>query len=368
MPRRGENIYKRKDNRWEGRCLKGYNDLGKPQFYYVYAKTYREVKQKLTDKKQLIEKNEIKNKKNLGGLCDEWLLLKRSKIKESSFVKYYTIINKHIKPVLGSYSLSRLDTLIIEEFSHSMLIKGLSEKTVKDVLIILKSILTYSKRTGCELKNNIDIIFPREKINEIRVLSLDEQTVLINYLMINIDNVKFGILISLLTGIRIGELCALKWSDISVETGLISISSTMQRLKIVNGHSDKKTRICITEPKSYKSKRVIPLTPYGIKLCEMMRVTDNNAYILTGKADKYIEPRLLQYRFSRYIHECGINDAHFHALRHTFATRCIEVGFDIKSLSEILGHSSVKVTLDRYVHSSMELKRKNMIKLSEIGF
>lgn len=210
----------------------------------------------------------------------------------------------------------------------------------------------------------MDIIYPRETHRELRVLSIEEQNRFIEYLLHDMDECKFGVLLSLLTGLRIGELCALRWQDISLNNRTIRVCSTMQRIKNLDHNSDGRTKIIISEPKSEHSIRIIPLTDLAVKLCERCKGLPE-AYVLTGKADRYIEPRTLQYRFQSYARDCELENLHFHVLRHTFATRCVEVGFEIKSLSEILGHSSPQITLERYVHSSLELKRSNMEKLSQ---
>lgn len=180
------------------------------------------------------------------------------------------------------------------------------------------------------------------------------------------DECKFGVLLALLTGIRIGEICALRWENISLKDNTIKISSTMQRLKDIDLSRTSKTKIVIASPKSSTSTRTIPLSNYAAELCAKMKPSNSTAFILTGTCN-YMEPRTLQYRMSKYTRICGLEGVHFHTLRHTFATRCVEVGFEIKSLSEILGHSNTTITLDRYVHSSMELKRDNMNKLSAVG-
>ena len=142
----------------------------------------------------------------------------------------------------------------------------------------------------------------------------------------------------------------------------------MQRLKSFEENSGAKTKVIISDTKSTSSNRMIPLTDYAVSLCRQMQCNDPDCFVLTKDPIKYLEPRTLQYRLGKYTAACGLTDVHFHVLRHTFATRCVEVGFEIKSLSEILGHSSSQVTLDRYVHPSLELKRVNMEKLSAIGF
>ena len=171
-----------------------------------------------------------------------------------------------------------------------------------------------------------------------------------------------GIYLCLFTGIRVGELCALTWDDISLENNMIHIHRTMQRIQTPD--SERKTAILIAKPKSQCSIRDIPIA--GALREKLVQQAVKEGYVLTGNKTNYIEPRTMQNRFKAIVERCGIQDVHFHTLRHTFATRCIEVGFDVKSLSEILGHANVSITLNRYVHPSMELKQKNMDKLSKL--
>ena len=369
MSRRCENIYKRKDNRFEGRYIKGYDLSGKAKFGYVYGKTYKETKEKLIAFKANPQKQITNSRKPIGAFCDEWLILKRSRVKESTYVKYYTTINNHLKPAFGKYLPQNLSTVVIEEYSYELLTgdEPLSPKTVKDILIVLSSVIKYIKKSSGLNLQDIEIVYPKEKQNEMRVLTKEEQQRFVNFLLSDMDSVKFSILFALLTGLRIGEVCALKWSDISLEHRCVTVRETMQRLQIVGKETDEKTHIVVGDAKSDASVRMIPLNNTAYRLCERMIVSNKDAYILTGTAHKYLEPRALQYRLGKYTDACGLEGVHFHTLRHTFATRCVEVGFEIKSLSEILGHSSVTITLNRYVHSSFELKRTNMEKLEVIG-
>lgn len=174
----------------------------------------------------------------------------------------------------------------------------------------------------------------------------------------------FGTLLTLMTGLRIGELCALQSKDNSLEEKTLRVSKTMQRIK--NQDSHPKTKVVVTSPKSEKSNRIIPLSDWLVLLCKKMLSSDSEAYLLSACADLIVEPRIMQNEVKKYGKACGIDNLHFHKLRHTFATRCVEENFDIKSLSEILGHQSVQITLERYVHSSMEFKRSNMEKMNKI--
>ena len=367
MARRGENIYKRKDNRWEGRYIKGYNSTGKAQFGYVYAKTYRDVREKLTAAKQAGASKPMTGGKDFSFFCDEWLLLSRNRVKASTYVKYSNTVSRHLKPGLGSYLPQNLDTVAVEGFSNRLLMDGLSAKTVRDILAVLKAVLKHCRRQLGPGFPDIEVVYPKERRQEMRVLSLEEQQRFVHYLMSDMDQAKFGTLLALLTGMRIGEVCALKWKNISVTDRVIHISSTMQRLQTLDKTADTKTKVTVGEAKSHTSQRVIPLNGSALELCRKMLVFNEEAYVLTGDPVRYLEPRALQYRLAKYTDACGLKGVHFHTLRHTFATRCVEVGFDIKSLSEILGHASAKVTLDRYVHSSLDLKRANMDKLAAVG-
>lgn len=190
---------------------------------------------------------------------------------------------------------------------------------------------------------------------EMRVLSVEEQNKLILYLLTDMDNYKFGTLFALMTGLRIGEVCALRCGDISLKEKTVTVRETMRRVKNLDGGT--KTKIIFTKPKTNTSARVVPLTKAAFELCrEHMNRANPGAFFLTGSEGKYIEPRTLQYKIKEYGTACDIENIHFHALRHTFATRCVEVGFEIKSLSEVLGHATPRITLERYVHSSIEFR------------
>lgn len=378
MAKKGTNIYKRKDGRWEARYIKEYDASGKGKYGYVYGRTYKEAREKQLQAQASIsnrQKNGGNDKQRFAEYCQEWLLLNRSRVKRSTYVKYHNIVNNHIIPQLGQRVPQSLDTVLLETFSNTLLKEGsvcggkpLSPKTVRDILTVLHSILRYTNKQMGNGMGNIEFIYPKEKKKEMRVLSREEQSQLVQYLLLKMDPCKFGILLALMTGLRIGEICALRWENISLLDQSIQVGNTMQRLQVLNSLSGSKTEVIVGEPKSETSRRVIPLTKDALELCEKMDPKCPSAFVLTGQSHRFMEPRTLQYRLAKYVAECGLDDLNFHALRHTFATRCVEVNFEIKSLSEILGHSSVQVTLDRYVHSSMELKRENMSKLPAIGF
>lgn len=371
MPRKGENIYKRKDGRWEGRYILFHDAGHKAKYAYVYGKTYGEVKRKMTEEKRKDKKVNSPPNQSLtyNELLDIWLRSTQLNTKESTRARYTHLINTHIKPELGLYLLSQLSTEIIEAFIEQQLIGGrldkrggLSPKTVTDILTIVKSTIEYARYKDIPTICNLSKLSVKKKEKEMRVLSQTEQDSLTKVLVNEMDRYKFGVLLSLYTGIRIGELCALQWEDFCVPQTTLKIRKTMQRIQDLGNGSIAKTKIVITEPKSQCSVREIPLPSFIIDIAKPF-ISNPKAYILTGN-DRYVEPRTMQNRFKSYVNESGIDDANFHALRHTFATRCVEVGFEIKSLSEVLGHANVNITLNRYVHSSFELKYSNMNKLN----
>ena len=368
MPRQGENIYKRKDGRWEARILRGHNENGKALYAYFYGRTYKEAKDKifaslnfgLTNiKEEMVASSLFEN------VLDSWLEKTKVRIKESSYAKYYNLINKHIKPSLGEYSLSEIRNTVINAFIRDKLKNGkLSEKTVKDIIAVIKSVLQFAKDEGWLSDAVINIDIPRERVKEMRVLTKDEQASLEKYLCIDINESKLGVLVCMYTGLRIGEICSLKWSDISLNENTLTVSRTMQRMQTFDNGSLSKTKVLVTNPKSACSSRTIPLPDCLIDKLRQFCPSVSNAYLLTSDTERYIEPRTYQNRFKSYVQASGIRNANFHSMRHTFATRCVEVGFEIKSLSQILGHANVNITLNRYVHPSFDLKRSNMNKLN----
>ena len=270
------------------------------------------------------------------------------------------MLEKHIKPGLGGCFAQGITTGMVDDFSNKLLTEGLAVKTVHDILVVLHGILKYTAAQFPGVLQAVEINYPKENRREMRVLTREEQNRFAAFLLNDTDFCKFGTLLMLLSGIRIGELCALKWGNINLAERTIRISATLQRLHNADINAQ------IGSPKSDNSARVIPLTEYALTLCRRFQADNPEAYILTG-TEKLMEPRALQYRIEKYTRECGLEGVHAHTLRHTFATRAVEVGFEIKSLSEVLGHANTTVTLERYVHSSMELKRTNMEKLKAVG-
>ena len=361
MARHGENIYKRKDGRWEGRYIKGYDAEGKSIPGYVYGKSYKEAKEKLTfakvNAKEKIKR--ISSDMTVSDWFDKWLDSQK-RIKRSSYTTYSSNINKHIKKKLGKIKLKLLTEEHIQNFIDD-LSKELAAKSVRSVFSILKLGLTdaYEKNLSVELCRKIKL--PKVKRKEVKVFTKTEQKAIEQFIEQSVHPNDIGILICFYTGIRIGELCALDHNDIDLKRGVISIQHTLYRVKSEKGN--KKTELRISTPKSESSIRDIPLPKF---LIAKLSAFENGSGFLIQKNGKFIETNVYARRYKKILEELEIPYRKFHATRHTFATRALEIGMDIKTLSEILGHSSPTVTLNLYSHSLPEHKKKEMDRLGKL--
>ncbi|MDE5557628.1 MAG: site-specific integrase [Ruminococcus sp.] len=357
MAKKGINIYKRSDGRWEGRYKNGFRDDGKPKYRSVYAKTYSEVKEKLLKLKATEQENITPCSLTVEILLNEWLNMKKLSVKESTIANYVFKINRHLKPFFSGLKFSLLSPKIVYDFIAEKKSEGLSTKYISDMIVILKSMAKYTAKTYHCTNEIADVEPPKTTKRELKLYSEDEQKILKSALMKEINPTKLGILLCLFSGIRIGELCALKWNDIDLSNGLLHVTKTCQRIKRSNS-----TKIVITSPKSASSSRSIPLPEFLLNILREFTPSDNNSYFLSG-SEKIVEPRTMQYRFKSVLKKANLPSMNFHSLRHIFATNCIEIGFDVKTLSEILGHGSTGITLNLYVHSSMYRKRECMERL-----
>lgn len=375
MSRRGENIHKRKDGRWEGR-LPIFDEENKIiKYQSVYAHSYKEVKLLMKQKQQqdpCQTKKEHTQITTMQILCKQWLQEIQAFVKQSTYARYKQIVNKHILPQLDSLDVSKITNEQISLFIRNKITNGrldgkggLSPKTIQDIFTILKQILSYGYKKGYTPILDYDFIKLKAEQNHFSVFSISEQTKLVLYLRNNLLLETLGILLCLYTGIRIGELCALTWNDIDMQNSVLHINKTLQRIQNTDKNINSKTRIVIDKPKSNKSIRDIPIPKFLWKLLYIHSQNySKEAYFLTGKINQYTEPRVMQYKFKTHLEKAELADRNIHALRHTFATRAIEQKMDVKTLSEILGHSSVKFTLERYVYSSYDLKVQSMEKMA----
>lgn len=373
MARKGDNIYLRNTGKWEGRYIKGRTEDGSIRYGYVSGATYDEVYIRRKEaanlygakEKEIIDPN---RKLLFSTISKEWLKERGLFLKESSIAKYRNILNCYLFPEFGDRYVTDIKKedlqryLIKQPTSGGMRGKGLSPQVIKSIVFVFQSVSEYAHNARNLEVVSFGKVAMKDHKKPLRVLSVNEQYKLEQCLLSEINGAGLGIMLCLYTGIRLGELCALKWEDISFANRKLDIRATMTRIQMP-GDPKHKTRVIVTPPKSVSSMREIPIPSDMIRLLEG-RDSQKDTYFLTGCRKDYMEPRTMENHFKAVIDMCGIENANFHALRHTFATRCIERGFDVKSLSEILGHASVKITLDRYVHPTMELKQKNMEKLS----
>ncbi len=316
------------------------------------------------------------NAVTLGEYAQKWLDSLKWQIKESSYIKYWNLLNTYIIPELGNMQWYTLNRGTVELFVSRLLSvggqkkSGLSSRTVSDVMAVLRRVFRYAADCGAAMPFNISSITVKKESKEMRILTEAEGRKLYRYLRGNLNDRNIGLLICLFTGLRLGEICALRWEDISFSEHTIYVHQAMQRIQIKDDGTGKaeagrRTKIIITPPKSRSSVRKIPMTAELAMLLSAYR-GNRRGYVLTGRTDSCVEPRTMERHFKKVLEKAGLENVNFHALRHTFATRCVEMEFDVKSLSEILGHANVNITLNRYVHPTMELKRRNMQKLSAL--
>ena len=292
-----------------------------------------------------------------------WLLEKKEYIKESTYANYSNNIFNHIIPKLGNYYLNELNHKIIQDFLLELSKNGrkdnnggLAEKTIKDITIIIKG--SIKKGINEDKIKHIELTFNYPKDNtekKLYVLTKREQNRITNYVLKNINSRNIGLLISLYSGIRIGELCALRWEDVDFKKSCLTINKTIQRIYIKD--KDKNiSKVIITTPKTKNANREIPINKDFLEILKKVK-SDKKHYILTGN-DKYIEPRTYRKYFNKVLDKLKIKHFNFHSLRHTFATNCISLGVDYKTVSELLGHANVNITLNLYVHPRYSQKKK----------
>ena len=388
MARHGENIRKRKDGRWEGRYLTYSKEKGRKLYRSVYGRTYEAAKEKLTMKKISLlncqgdsggnfreapkeASEELPGKAvpsndgctqcpmqpeafKFSELAARWLEAVKQTRKQSTYVKYSLVCRIHLEPLLRDVGVS----VIGKALDWGKLSGGLSESIQKSICCVLNQIFKFASRQYHIVMPAWDRPVFRRKNKPVEVLTRKEQAGLLSVLCQKTDKAKAAAVLCLYTGLRLGELCALKWEDIDVEHGVIFVSRTVQRLSTEGGKM--KTALLETTPKSEYSRREIPLSSMISGL--IAEIHHDGKYVF-GK-DKPMEPRTLQNHFKRLLKKAGLKHKNFHILRHTFATNCIEGGADIKSLSQILGHSDVQISLNRYVHPSMDSKRRCLESLS----
>lgn len=309
---------------------------------------------------QILKRKRESNSIDFEQVVEKWLEYKKMNIKKSSYSNYEYSINKYLMPYSQGKKMIELEKYDFNNLINELNIV-LAPKTVKDITGILKSILHYGEK---ELNYNFKIDnmkLPKTNVEKINVFTKTEKNRIEKCCVQSNDIRKLGILICLNTGLRIGEICALKWKNVDLDNRVLYVKATLER---IYDEKLKKTKIILDKPKTKASIREIPISKkLYIILKPLKKLYNDEDFLLTGRKDKYIEPRNYQYVYKNILKNSKVKNHKFHCLRHSFASECIEVGMDIKALSEILGHSNVNITLNRYVHPSYQLKRKYLEKI-----
>lgn len=364
MARRGENIHKRKDGRWEGRYIKSRTSDKKVVWGYVYGGTYADVKQVLIRKKAEYGFYKFTNTElTFAEFSEIWLQTIKHSVKESTYAHYQYTLRQYLLPVLGRLLISTLDEGSLEQAMKKIIVpldgshKPLGWSSARECLSMLRRICKYAAHLHLIRPLEICVQLPQQKHTTQTALSLAEQTKLHTFICENPSTRSVGLLMGMELGLRIGEICGLKWGDIDLNTGILNVRRTVSRISNGNGH----TKVVIQSPKTRTSRREIPLSKQLLSLLKKLRGKfTEDTWFLSGNTQKPVEPHCYRKSIRAYLRRAEIRPIRPHTLRHTFATTCLQAGCDIKTLSELLGHANPNITLQRYVHSDITRKRKEI--------
>lgn len=365
MPRRGENIYKRKDGRWEGRVLRSGGT-----YQYVYSRTYKEVKEKKKLLQEAINRSTPVHTctvRNPAETFAVWLNGNLTdRVKPSTYESYYRCITGYVIPFYQEQGHEQISVQTTMDFSNRInKHQGISTPYKRKILTIYKTALRELLKGSSEYGPILDaIVMPRAANTDVQAFTVKEQRLIEKTVIDSHDKRLLGILLCFYTGIRLGEICGLKWGDIDFEAGSMVVARTVSRVKSFHDPA-KKTSLIVGTPKSAHSIRKIPLPGFLLDLARKYRMdsSDENCFVLSDEKIP-LDPRKYQKLFHTVLKRSDVRSRKFHAIRHTFATRALELGVDIKTLSEILGHSNVSVTLNIYAHSMFDQKKKAIEKLN----
>ena len=367
MARKGENIYKRKDGRWEGRYIKGRKSNGKALYGSVYGKKYGDVKLRLIPLRSAYAAQQH-TKISFAGTVRDWILfwlndLEKPNIKPSTYASYRNKLENHVLPTLGDKRLDKLTGENMQAWVDGLTLKGLSGNSIRTVYRIFNAAIQKAVYKHCLFVNPFqDVVLPGSESPGINALTVTNQKALEKQAYQ--DKGGAAVILALYTGMRIGEISALRWSDIDFDNNSIHVSRTLQRIMDYENGAEK-TKIIIDIPKSNASYRMIPFGNHLEKYLLELKAAAKGDYVVSCKGH-HAEPRVISYRFRQTAKKAGLESATFHGLRHTYATRCIERGVDIVTLSRLLGHASAKMTLDTYADSTMEQRKSAMTMLDSL--
>ncbi|MFR4449050.1 MAG: tyrosine-type recombinase/integrase [Holdemanella porci] len=299
--------------------------------------------------------------KTINQITEEWKEEKKKYVKKSTYAAYQLLIQNHIKPYFGD--LYEVNEEKVQQFVFDKLDAGLSEKTIRDIIIVLKMILKFGIKNGYLEYIQIDAKFPsKQEKKDLDVLSKADQKKFMEHLRNNFTFKNLGIFICLSTGMRIGEICGLRWCDVDTVEGVIKVRHTLQRIYIIEGET-RHTELLLDTPKTANSVRDIPMSSELLKMLKSFNKVVNENYYVISNDIKPIEPRTYRNYYKKLCKQLDIPELKFHGLRHSFATRCIESKADYKTVSVLLGHSNISTTLNLYVHPNKEQKKKTIDKM-----
>lgn len=286
----------------------------------------------------------------------EWRADKKQYVKKSTYAAYSLLLFNHLLPEFGE--AEEITEKSIQDFVLRKLDAGLGQKSIKDILIVLKMIIRFGVKSGYWQHLEMDIKFPTEREKQsLEVLSKADQRKLMDFTKSNFTFMNLGIYMCLSSGMRIGEICALTWQDIDIESSVINVRKTIQRIYLVENEKSH-TEVIIDTPKSKNSIREIPMTSELIKIIKPLKKIVNPHFFILSNNSHPVEPRTYRNYYKQLLIQLGIPLLKFHGLRHSFATRCIESKCDYKTVSVLLGHSNISTTLNLYVHPNMEQKKR----------
>ena len=371
MARHGENIRKRKDGRWEGRYIKGKQPDGKTLWGYVYGGSYTAVKQTLLQKKAESCYYQLNGRDpSFRMLAERWFASLGESVKLSTAAHYRYTLDRYLLPVLGRYRVKELNEELLEQGilqvirpvdgSHKQLGAVLS----RECLTLTRRICKYGAHLRLMRPVEIILRLPPKQAAAAKPLDRREQQLLEAFALQAPTARKLGLLLCMQLGLRIGEVCGLQWRDIDLKARVLTVRRTVQRIPCGGG----KTQVVIQTPKTPSSWREMPIPKRLAAALRAVRGSLNGTvWFLSGEEARPVEPRCYRKSIQLYLKKAMVRRVHPHMLRHTFATLCVQRGCDIKTLSELMGHADASVTLQKYVHTSLERKRRELERIFRPG-
>lgn len=360
MSRRGENIRKRKDGRWEGRYIKGRKTDKSAIWGYVYGQTYAAVKKELTARK-MESQIHILTPTNLtfAELSRKWESSISLGVKVSTIAHYHYTLQHYILPVLGNCHVKELTEATLEQGLAQIISpqnhchKILAHSMARECLLLVRRICRYATHLHLLRPLEIQMKLPKHVEKPIVILSDSEQNRIKNFAITTPTSRKVGLLLMMQMGLRIGEVCGLQWGDFNLACGVLSITRTVKRVYV----EKRKTKVVVQSPKTQSSTRQIPIPSGTLKILHQLHDGHSEGeWFLSGSSKKPVEPRCYYKSLRGYLSRANVPLVYPHALRHTFATTCLQAGCNVKTLSELMGHASSDVTMKRYVHTCWEWK------------